>query len=103
MAQFRCGVLQLSVETGRFCNLVPDQRISQLCDTGIEGEFHCLCICPIYHNLRENLYSSYSAIFNEFHNLSDDQKFVFMLKHPIHNLVKYLTSAWSFRENKFFQ
>ena len=34
-----------------------------------------------------------SAIFNEFHKLSDDQKFVFMLEHPICNLVSYLISA----------
>ena len=61
-AQFRCGILQLRVENGRFCNLELGQRIWQMCDNAIEDEFHFLCICPIYENLGENLYSSYPMI-----------------------------------------
>ena len=76
MAQFRCGVLQLSVETGSFCNFVPDQRICHLCDTGIEDEFHFLCICPIYHNLKvigstlhKNCENIFFAYINTFANI----------------------------------
>ena len=50
-----------------------------MCDNAIEDEFHFLCICPIYQNLRENLYSSYYNISNDFMDLSGDQKFVYML------------------------
>ena len=99
-AQFRCGILQLRVESGRFCNLELGQRICQMCDNAIEDEFHFLCICPIYLNLRENLYSSYYNISNDFIDLSDDQKFVYMLKQPIRNLIKYVTLAWNLRKLK---
>ena len=68
----------------------------------IEDEFHFLCICPIYQNLRENLYSSYYNISNDFIDLSDDQKFVYMLKQPIRNLNKFVTLAWNLRKSKLF-
>ena len=100
--QFRCGILQLRVESGRFCNLELGQRICQMCDNAIEDEFHLLCICPIYQNLRENLYSLYYNICNDFIDLSDDQKFVYMLKQPIRNLIKYVTLAWNLRKSKLF-
>ena len=48
----------------------------------------------LYQNLRESLYSSYYNISNDFIDLSDDQKFVYMLKQPIRNLIKYVTLAW---------
>ena len=38
-AQFRCGILQLRVESGRFCNLELGQRICHMCDNAIEDEF----------------------------------------------------------------
>ena len=73
-----------------------------MCDNAIEDEFHFLCICPIYQNLRENLYSSYYNISNDFIDLSDDQKFVYMMKQPIRNLIKYVTLAWNLRKSKLF-
>ena len=35
-AEFRCGILQLRVESGRFCNFELGQRICQMCDNAIE-------------------------------------------------------------------
>ena len=33
-------------------------------------------------------------------DLSDGQKFVYMLKQPICNLIKYITLAWNLRKSK---
>ena len=90
------------MESGRFCNLELGQRICQMCDDASEDEFHFLYICPIYQNLRENLYLSYYNISKDFINLSNDQKFVYMLKQPIHNLIKYVTLAWNLGKRKLF-
>ena len=73
-----------------------------MCDNAIEDEFHFPCICPIYQNLRENLYASYYNISNDFIDLSDDQKFVYMLKQPICNVIKFVTLAWNLRKSKLF-
>ena len=68
MAQFRTGVLPLAIEKGRFTPIYdkvikknirrrPDQRLCILCNnSSIEDEFHFLCICPIYVNIRDKLY-----------------------------------------------
>ena len=56
----------------------------------------------MYQNLRENLYSSYYNISNDFIDLSDDQNFIYMLKQSIRNLIKYVTLAWNLRKNKLF-
>ena len=71
MAQFRCGVLRLRVESGRFCNLQVDEKICEICNSGIEDEFDFLCKCSLYQNLRQNLYRSYSTLSNQFHQLLD--------------------------------
>ena len=41
LAQLRCGVLPLRIETGRFSGLKAEERVCQLCDSGdIEDEKH---------------------------------------------------------------
>ena len=41
LAQLRCGVLPLRLETGRFCGLRPAYRIFQFCDSeAVEDEKH---------------------------------------------------------------
>ena len=56
MAQFRCGVLPLRIETGRFVGeQVRDTcRLCRFCDLNlIEDEKHFLLVCPSYVNLRD--------------------------------------------------
>ena len=59
MAQFRCGILSLRIETGRFRNEAPDERFCTFCDDGsVEDEKHFLLYCKAYHNLRQLLFES---------------------------------------------
>jgi hypothetical protein len=49
LAQFRSGTLPLAIETGRFKNLKPEDRVCELCNCGdTESEFHFLSICIAY-------------------------------------------------------
>ena len=49
LAKFRCGILQLHIETGRFNDTNLEDRVCSMCETNsIEDEFHFLCICPYY-------------------------------------------------------
>ena len=54
MAQFRCTVLPLRVETGRLVGEQVNDRICKLCNQGcVEDETHFLLNCQCYKNLRE--------------------------------------------------
>lgn len=51
MAKFRTGILQLGIETGRYTNLKPEERVCQICNEGfIEDELHFLCVCSKYNS-----------------------------------------------------
>lgn len=61
-AQLRFGVLPLRIETGRFVNLVVEERLCPVCDLGVvEDEIHFILHCPLYTNLRTNLFNSLSV------------------------------------------
>ena len=59
MAKFRCGILQLHIETGRFSQTKLEDRTCIICKDGnIEDEFHFLCICNEYSDERKIMYLS---------------------------------------------
>ena len=53
LAQFRCGVLPLRIETGRFVCEKPEERLCNFCDLRVpEDETHFLLHCSFYDNER---------------------------------------------------
>jgi hypothetical protein len=62
IAQFRCSILPLRLETGRFVGEPEYQRICQMCDSGqVENELHFLLECQFYNELRNQLLSGLNA------------------------------------------
>ncbi len=47
-AKFRCGILPLQFELGRFRGQAEQERICQLCKNDIESEIHFPFECPVY-------------------------------------------------------
>ena len=48
-AQFRCGVLPLRIETGRFVGVKPEDRLCHLCNNNTqENETPFLLDCSLY-------------------------------------------------------
>ncbi len=47
-AKFRCGILPLQIEVGRFGGQSVSERICPLCSRGVESEIHFLLECPMY-------------------------------------------------------
>ena len=47
-AKFRCGVLPLQIEVGRFRGQDEAQRICPICKRGVESELHFLFDCTVY-------------------------------------------------------
>lgn len=99
MAQFRCGVLPLRVETGRFVGEQVNDRICKLCNQGcIEDETHFLLNCQCYKNLRD--YELGIILNNEdFSYKSDDDKLSLLLNDFVRRTAKFLLRAFLYRRS----
>ena len=69
IAQIRCGVLPLHIETGRYRNLKVEERLCKVCESqSVENEFHFIFDCPAYSQLRLVNYNwiimAYPNVFN---------------------------------------
>ena len=101
-AQFRLGVLQLRIETGRFRNLPYEQRICQLCELNkVEDEFHFIMECPLYDNVRHELFRKAERQNLEFYQLHDMPKFIFLIS-LWRDLASFIESAWIIRQEKLY-
>jgi 23S rRNA-/tRNA-specific pseudouridylate synthase len=80
LAKFRCGILQLRIETGRFNQTKLEDRTCQICNTPIvEDEFHFLCICICYDDLRQTMFNNVSEKFPIFANMNVNERFLFLM------------------------
>ena len=79
LAKFRCGILQLKIETGRLNQLKVEQQLCDFCnDNEIENEEYFLCLCDTYLDLQDVIFNKINLKFEEFRNLSLEDKFVFL-------------------------
>ena len=76
-ALFRAGALPLAVETGRYSRPpVPyEERTCLFCNRNVvENEKHFLIDCPLYSDLRYDLFHTAAEHIQGFYNLSSDDK-----------------------------
>ena len=71
MAQFRCGILPLEIETGRYRNIVAEERFCFYCNNVVESEAHFALICPLYNEARDLFINEIGVSCNGFRNLND--------------------------------
>ena len=81
LARFRAGVAPIRIETGRFEHgYIPEhERICPLCHTEVESEKHVILVCPLYADLRQDLFLKAFNINNDFYEMSPDAKLCFLL------------------------
>ena len=104
IAKLRCGILQLHVESGRFNQTNLENRTCNVCNNNvIEDEFHFVCICPEYSIARTKLYSQYGAKNTNFINISDADKFSYILENSNHDLAIYIIDSWKMRTAKLYR
>ena len=104
IAKFRCGILQLHIESGRFNNTKVENRLCNICQEGqIEDEFHFLCICNAYEDERTNLYRLVNKKFQDFSSMDDETKFVFLMTKCNFNVIKFIKQAWEKRKSSLFK
>lgn len=103
LAQLRSGVLPLHIETGRFRNLKPEERLCSLCNSNeIEDEVHFVCKCTALTDLREELYGQVENRIENFTDLNDNDKFVHLVKLEWRPLCSYIEKAWNVRTSLMY-
>ncbi len=103
LAKFRCGILQLKVETGRFERIELEKRICMLCERKeIETEFHFLINCDLYKDQRNMLYTKANDKYKHFHDMDDQAKFIYLMTECQYYVAKYIESAWNIRKEKLY-
>ena len=64
----------IRIETGRYEGLPENERICPVCENIVEDEYHVLCQCPLYTDLREEYYEFLIAEMDVIvHNLSKEE------------------------------
>ncbi len=75
------------------------KRLCLVCKLGIfQDEFHILCECVCYSNLRHCLFRLISSTYENFENLPVQEKCVYMLRYENVKVAKYLVKALNLQE-----
>ena len=105
MAQFRCGILPLSIETGRFNGIPVEFRLCLFCPGNTtEDEFHFLLDCSFYSDLRQVLLTKAKSIFSDYEELHKSDKVKCLMSHElINDTVKFMYNALQKRRTALYQ
>ncbi len=91
LASFRCGTAPLRIETGRYEGLPVESRTCFVCDDVTETEAHVLMTCPLYEDIRTDLFLTAGVLCADFNVWSDEEKFRCLLADEL--LVKFSARA----------
>ena len=103
MAQFRCGILPLELETGRYRNVLVEERFCFNCETLVESEEHFALFCPLYNEIRQILINEITPSHTTFGNLDNIQKLKVLLNIFWKKTSKFLNKAWTIRNSAVCQ
>ena len=87
----------------RFRSLDVEQRVCLICTSEIEDEFHFLMSCPNYTELRVNIFTKISSVYDYFNDMEDIEKFIFLNSNCQFEVAKYLLAAFEKRKMTLFR
>ena len=94
-AQFRCGILPLSIETGRYTNTSAEERVCTTCSNGdVEDEFHFVLVCEAYREDRNLLFEKLNVEAPNILHMTFPEKFQFLLNNGSLYLPKFISNIW---------
>ena len=107
IAQTRCGILPLKIETGRFTQpkTPVDERLCIFCDLKeVEDEEHFILNCPLYLPIRLLYLNHIQSFYPQFSNLSVSEKLKTIFTDPkiIRRTGWYIQNAYLKRNNHIF-
>ncbi len=92
-AKFRCGVLPLQIEVGRFRGQKECDRICPICKNGVESEIHFLFECTSYDR---NMFLRETGLDQEPNNIERMKK---CMNGNQKATVKFITQLWNIRQS----
>ncbi len=99
LAQFRLGIMPLHIETSKFRNMKPEERLCFIFNTNvIEDEQHFAYVCNEYTQLREIMLSKVHNL--EFNVMSNEEQLVYLTNHHSKEL-RILLKKHGIKEMKF--
>ena len=88
LAKLRCGTAPIRIETGRYEGIPVEERFCSFCTSEVEDELHVLTKCPVYADLRDELYSTIGIYMPSFNIMSDVKKMQILLASDDFNILK---------------
>ena len=99
LAQIRCGILPLHIETGRFVRTAIEDRTCKICNTNsVENEYHFLFHCDFYKHERDTFTQGLLETYKNFNKLSDSSKLKLLFNLEPRKLGKYASKLWALRQ-----
>ncbi len=104
LAQYRCGILPLSTETGMWASIHLEDRICKMCESMVVGdEYHFIFHCSLYNNIRNPFLQH---VGNTMLNINEknkiDKKILFMSKEFVGYFAKIISDIIEVRHDKLF-
>ena len=107
LTKLRVSCHRLQIELGRYhkpCSIPPEQRLCKSCNC-IEDEVHFVCVCPVYNDLRDELYTIIVKSNPSFMYLSTRDKFIRLLTSKntavVNSLAKFVHLAFKLHSSYF--
>jgi len=91
LAKFRMGVAPLRLETGRYENLAIEDRTCFHCTELIEDVEHVITQCPLYSEIRAELFANINSVISGFHLLCSTEKLCHILSN--NDVLKFSAKA----------
>ena len=104
LSQFRCGILPLKVETGRYTQVPLEYRLCLLCEENcIEDEMHFFFDCSFYYNLRLNFLEYIMDMYPTFPELNRNEKLKMCMSNClVKHTAKYITDCVNRRQEALY-
>ena len=106
-AQFRAGILPLTMEIGRYYGIPVEERFCPSCivnnENFVEDEFHFLCKCAQYNELRKVLYEKVNETCDTFKEMDDFDKFIYLNVNSQILTSKFVCNAWKIRQASLYK
>ncbi len=105
LAQLRCGILHLHIETGRWQGTQLDKKICKVYNSNsVENEEYFIFHCNKYNNSKLNFYQQICNKIPSFLNNSDQDKFKILMEKGNTNVFsRFICNIYKERQDVLFK
>ena len=94
LTQFRCGILHIKIETGKYTQMPIEYRLYILCEENAnEDENHFLFECRFYNTITNTYFQSFKEICPDFDQMNYENRFKYLMS----TVVVKLTAEFIYR------